>query len=260
MPKIVLTGAAGALAKKLYPLLRQNYDVRLSDIVTPEWLGPDDEFVAADLRDSGDVRAAVRGTDAIVHFGAIGDEDSWQSMLAVTIDGTYNVFEAARLEGIERVIFASSVHAIGYYPREQRIGIDAHVLPDSRYGVSKCCGEAIAALFAHKYGVRTLAIRIGNGTIDVPTDERLLSIWISSRDLCQLVRIGLDHPDIVYEIVYGASGNSRSFWDNSNAERLGYIPQDNAEDFAPELLNAGPVEDVSRPAARFQGGRFVELA
>lgn len=255
----MITGASGALAGKLYPLLRNRYDVRLSDVAVPTWLGVDDEFVAADLRDPDAVASAVSGVDGIIHFGAIGQEDHWNSMLSVTIDGTYNVYEAARSCGVKRVIYASSVHAIGYYPRNQRIGVNEFVKPDSRYGVSKCCGEAIAAFFAHKYGVSSLAIRIGNGTFDMPVDERLLAIWISARDLCQLVCIGLEHPELVYDIVYGESGNTRSFWDNSSATRLGYRPQDNAEDWAAEILKNGPVEDTSRLAAQYQGGSFVEF-
>lgn len=259
MKKVVLTGAGGALGTKLYPLLRRRYALTLTDLQRPAWCPRDQPFVAADLRDTAALRTALRGADALVHFGAIGHEDDWASLLAVSIDGTFNVFEAARLEGVERVVYASSVHAIGYYSRARRLGVDERVRPDSRYGISKCCGEAIASFYADKYRLKVLTIRIGNGTFDRPNDERLLSIWVSARDLAQLVSIGIEHPQLRCEIVYGVSGNTRSFWDNGSATRLGYVPEDNAEEFAEEVLRAGPVEDPSRPGSRYQGGYFIEL-
>ncbi len=158
----------------------------------------------------------------------------------------------------KRVVFASSVHAIGFYPRRHRIGADVTVRPDSRYGLAKCFGEATGALYADKFGLEVLCIRIGNAW-PKPVDERRLSIWISDRDLAQLVRIGLEHPQLRYEIVYGASGNLRSFWDNSAAERLGYRPEDDAEDYANELLANGPIEDTDDPSVQWQGGGFTTV-
>ena len=150
------------------------------------------------------------------------------------------------------MIYASSVHAIGFYPRSQTIGVDVTVRPDSRYGVSKAFGESIGALYADKYGLEVMAVRIGNAFPE-PIDERRLSIWTSHRDLAQLVGIGLDHPDLHYEIVYGVSGNTRTWWDNSNAERLGYRPTDNAEDWAEEVMAKAP-QDPSSAGAHVQGG------
>ena len=125
--------------------------------------------------------------------------------------------------------------------------IDHRVVPrpDSRYGVSKAFGEALASLYSDKHGIGVLCTRIGNfGT--KPIDKRRLSIWISPRDYTQLVRIGLEHPDIRYEIVYGVSNNRRSWYDNSNAERLGYRPQDDSEPYAEAVLAA----EAGRPPTR----------
>jgi len=107
------------------------------------------------------------------------------------------------------VVFASSNHAVGFYPRRRRIGVDAAVRPDSRYGVSKAFGEALGALYAFKHGLRVTCIRIGNFG-DVPVDRRRLSIWLAPQDLVQLIRIGLEHADVRYEIFYGASDNVRA--------------------------------------------------
>ena len=102
--------------------------------------------------------------------------------------------------------------------------------PDSRYGVSKAFGEAVGALYADKHGLRVTCLRIGN-VGDAPLDKRRLSIWLKPEDLVQLIRIGLEHPDIRFEIFYGASDNAAGWWDNSNARRFGYKPRQAPEDF-----------------------------
>jgi uronate dehydrogenase len=160
---------------------------------------------------------------------------------------------------LKKVAITDSVHAVGFYPRSQRLGVNEYVRPDSRYGVSKCFGEAVGSLFADKFGMRVLVVRIGNAN-PKPVDERRLSIWTSMRDLAQLFRIGVEHPGLGYEIVYGVSANTRSFWGNDAAERLGYRPQDNSEEFAEELLRNGPIESADGPGAARQGGGFVTLA
>ena len=144
---------------------------------------------------------------------------------------------------------------MGFYPRSRRIGVDVTVRPDSRYGVSKAFGEALGALYADKHGLRVTCLRIGN-VADAPVDERRLSIWLKPEDLAQLVRIGLEHPDIRYEIFYGVSDNAASWWDNSNARRFGYRPAGRAEDFRAEAMAAQKKLSRDPVAARFQGGPF----
>ncbi|HJQ57443.1 MAG TPA: NAD(P)-dependent oxidoreductase, partial [Vineibacter sp.] len=168
-----------------------------------------------------------------------------------------NLYEAARSNGVKRVIYPSSNHAVGFYPRNRRVGARAIFRPDGRYGVSKAFGELVAALYADKYGVGSLVIRIGNAN-DKPIDKRRLSIWVSWRDLAQLVRIGLEHPDIHFEIAYGVSDNERSWFDNSSAYRLGYRPKDRAEDYAAEVLAKEPPEDPALVGPRVIGGTFAD--
>jgi uronate dehydrogenase len=125
--------------------------------------------------------------------------------------------------------------------------------PDSRYGVSKAFGEALGRMYADKHGLRFLNIRIGN-VGEKPLDVRRLSIWVSPGDLTQLIQIGLTHPDLHFEVVYGASKNARAWWDNSNAFRLGYEPEDLAEDYA-EIAHAAALANPDDPiTAQFQGG------
>ncbi|MGI9386968.1 MAG: NAD-dependent epimerase/dehydratase family protein, partial [Methyloligellaceae bacterium] len=155
------------------------------------------------------------------------------------------------------IVFASSNHAVGYYRRDQTIGVDVIALPDTRYGVSKAFGDALGALYARKHGLKVFCIRIGN-VADQPVDKRRLSIWISPRDLVQLVRIGLDHPEIDFNIVYGASENARTWWDNRAAFELGYRPEDQSEDYATEVLAKEPPIAADDPAEIYQGGTFVK--
>ncbi|MGH8633412.1 MAG: NAD-dependent epimerase/dehydratase family protein, partial [Burkholderiales bacterium] len=145
-------------------------------------------------------------------------------------------------------------HAVGFYRRDQTIDHRVYINPDSRYGVSKVFGEALGSLYADKYGMQVFLMRIGNVN-PVPIDKRRLSIWLSPRDLAQLVSIGIDHPDIRFEIVYGISGNTRAWYDNSNAARLGYRPRDNAESFAKEILEKEKPGDPR--VEMYQGGVFV---
>jgi uronate dehydrogenase len=156
---------------------------------------------------------------------------------------------------VERIVFASSNHAVGFYPRSHKIRTDVTLRPDTRYGVSKAFGEAVGALYAFKHGMRVTCLRIGN-VADAPVDKRRLSIWLSPADLAQLVRIGLDHPDIKFEVFYGASDNERAWWDNSNARRFGYRPGGRGEAHSDAALAAEAGRPPDRIADWYQGGPF----
>jgi uronate dehydrogenase len=253
---IVITGAAGDVGSRLRKELSSRYLLRLSDLVPITDLAPGEEFVQADVTDLDAMTALLQGADGVIALGGESREHEWQRILDCNIVGMYNHYEAARVAGVSRVVFASSNHAVGFYSREQTIGVDVVVKPDSRYGVSKAFGEAMGSLYVDKYGLRVMCVRIGN-VDDRPVDRRRLAIWISPRDLAQLVTIGLEHPELRYEIVYGASDNARAWWDNSNATRLGYAPQDRSEDYADEILAIEPQSDPNSIPERHQGGDFT---
>jgi uronate dehydrogenase len=256
MQRVLVTGAAGGIGSRLRKLLKGVYpDIRWSDVKIPPDLAADEQFVRADLSNMDEVEKIVSGMQGIVHMGGFSVEGPWETILNANIVGCYNLFEAARHAGVERVVFASSNHAVGFYPRQRRIGVDDHVRPDSRYGVSKAFGEALGALYAYKHGLRVTCLRIGN-VIDTPADKRRLSIWLSPADLVQLIRIGLEHPDIRHEIFFGASDNARTFWDNEPAFRYGYRPQGRAEDHAAEALAADAKLPHDPVGDWYQGGPY----
>ena len=256
MQNVLITGAAGGIGSRLRQLLKGVYPhIRWSDIQTPGDLAAEEEFMAADLADYAHVEKIVAGIDGIVHLGGHSIEGPWETIHKSNIVGCYNLFEAAYRANVKRVVFASSNHAVGFYPRDKTIGVNVTVRPDSRYGVSKAFGEAIGALYADKHGLRVTCIRIGNFG-DLPLDKRRLSIWLKPEDLVQLIRIGLEHRDIHFEIFYGASDNEAAWWDNSNAKRFGYKPQGKAEDFRARAMAAQAKLPPDPVGERFQGGPF----
>ena len=259
MKRVLITGAAGGIGTGMRRLLEGAYpELRLSDRIVPNDLAPGEVFARADLGDLAQVERICEGVDGILHLGGRSVEDGWDEIHPANIVGTYNLFEAARRQGVRRVIFASTNHVVGFYRRTRRIDNEVQPRPDSRYGVSKAYGEALGALYADKYGVQCLCIRIGNYG-DRPIDKRRLSMWLSPRDMAQLVRIGLEHPGIHYEIVYGSSHCERAWWDNSNAERLGYRPADSAEDHRDEALAQTARNPEGKVSELFIGGMFCEM-
>ncbi len=256
MKKILLTGAAGDVGRRITPMLKAAYPgLVLSDIKMPADLHGL-KFVKADISNFAETAAAVAGIDGIVHLGGYSVEGPWESILNANIVGCYNLFETARVAGVKRVIFASSNHAVGFYPRTTTIPHDVTVLPDSRYGVSKAFGEALGAMYAMKHGMGVTCLRIGNVN-DTPLDLRRMAIMLHPEDLVQLIRIGLDHPDIVFEVLYGASANTRAWWDNSRAKALGYRPKYDSE----AKLAAAQAGQAAIPAEQigdfYQGGTFA---
>jgi uronate dehydrogenase len=252
MKTILITGAAGDVGTHLRRELADKYRIRASDLRPIDKVAQE-TTTRADISKLGDALRITKGVDAVVHLGGYSVEGPWEGILSANIIGCYNVFEAARRNGVKRILFPTSNHATGFYRRDQTIDHRVYPRPDSRYGVSKVFGEALGSLYADKYGMEVFCMRIGNVN-PAPIDKRRLSLWFSPRDLAQLVSIGIEHPDIRFEIVYGISGNKRAWYDNSNAFRLGYRPQDDSEIHAAQILARDKPGDPV--AEQYQGGIF----
>ena len=259
MKKIVLTGAAGRLGSYLRePLTKLAGELVSSDLL--EDIGktyPGERYVKADLTKLDEITALLEGADMVVHFGAIGDEAPFDAILQSNIIGAYTVWEAAYQQGVKRVVYASSIHAVGMHKKTDFIGIDAPHRPDTYYGLAKCFAEDLASLYWDKRGVESVCMRILScARVNNP---RSLGSWLSYDDLIHLVETSIQTPTTGFAVVYGVSNNDRATVDNSGASFLGYRPGDNAEKFAADVLAEAPQADSTDPAQMCQGGPFAAV-
>jgi uronate dehydrogenase len=254
---LLLTGAAGGLGKVLRERLKPYADtLRLSDITDLGAAQAGEEIIIGNLADADAVEQMVRGVDAIVHMGGVSVERPFDEILPANIQGVYNLYEAARKHGIKRVIFASSNHVIGFYRQGQVIDADVPVRPDGYYGISKAFGENLSRFYFDRYGIETVCLRIGSSFPEAK-DRRMLITWLSYDDLTQLIAQSLFTPHVGHTIVYGASANRDSWWDNSRAAHLGFQPKDSSEQFRAHV-ETQPALSPDDPVARYQGGAFVK--
>lgn len=257
---VLLTGAAGGLGTLIRGLLPSyGYDLRLFDVRPVEGDTGGAPVITADLADRKALREAVRGTDAVLHLAGISLESTFDKILRANIEGTYNLYEAAREEGVRRIVFASSNHAVGFTPRPQGddplIPVGTPRRPDTYYGLSKCFGEDLAQLYADLHGIDTVSVRIGS-CFAAPTTVRMLSVWMSPADGARLFHAALTAPATGHTVVYGSSANTRLWWDLEPARALGYEPQDDSEPFAAALVAEQGELDPDDPAHANLGGAF----
>jgi uronate dehydrogenase len=257
---VLLTGAAGRIGTVLRGgLPGRGWAVRCLDVVPVPDVRPDEEHVVADVADLAAMTDATEGVDAVVHLAGVSGESSWDSILQANIQGTYAVLEAARRAGVSRVVFASSNHATGFTPRPAAglLGeFDGPSRPDTYYGVSKVAGEALGALYADRYGMDVVCLRIGNASPE-PSELRHLAIWLSPDDSLSLVDAALRAPSPGFAVVWGVSGNSRNWWDLTAARALGYEPADDAEVYAEALVEESGEPDPADPVHARVGGEFT---
>lgn len=257
--KILITGAAGRLGSELRrglaPLAES---LRLADRVEIEGVRPHEEARVFDLADEAETMAATEGCDAIVHMGGAPLERPWQEILDSNIRGTYHIYEGARRHGVRRVVYASSVHAIGYHRLADHIDTESPVRPDSLYGVSKCFVEALSSYYWDKFGIESACVRIFS-SFPEPADRRMLWSWLSFDDCVRLVSACLTAPHLGHTITFGMSDNKVKPVDNSKAGHLGYVAQDSAEPFRAAVEAKVPVADPMTLETRCLGGWFVNL-
>lgn len=233
--KVLVTGAAGRIGTAFRQQYGDRYQFRLVDQKPVEDPGGHETW-SADLVQLDEARKACAGIDTIIHLAADPSPRAtfYDTLLPLNIQMTYNMFHAAVEQGCRRLIFASSIHAVNAYPLDVQIHPDDPIRPGDLYGVTKCFGEALCSYYAHREGLSCIAIRIGAfGTperLADSDDSRMLALWVSHRDLSQLLMRCVDAPDdLRYLVVQGVSDNQLKRMDISNArEVLGYAPEDNA--------------------------------
>lgn len=256
--RILLTGAAGRVGRLVRPLLQTKYALRVCDL-RPVAAGADDEeILQGDLADPGFARRAVAGTAAVVHLaGLVAPAVSFEDTLAPNYRAVLNLLEACRQGDVRRFVFASSHHIVGLHA-PGALAADAPMAPDGFYALSKVFGEAACALYARRFGLRTLIVRIGNADPEV-VDGRRERLWVSGRDLVQLICIGIEHAEVNCEIVYGTSNCPEPFFPSDEARRLGYGPQDHAAEH--HAANFRPLSAMSAAdGAGYVGGGFAASA
>ncbi|SAK51698.1 NAD-dependent epimerase/dehydratase [Caballeronia hypogeia] len=258
MKKIALSGAGGQLGSVVRAaFVARGTPLRSaagSKALTPLIEGED--VMHGDLRDPAVVDRLLAGVDVLIHFAGTSVERPLPEIIENNLRGLVEVYEGARRQGVKRIIFASSNHAIGMYPVTERLELDCELRPDGFYGLSKVWGEALARMYWDKHGIESICVRIGS-CLERPTEPRHLSTWFGHRDLMHFLDRCIEADDVGFLTVWGVSANARSWWDNSGAARLGYQPTQNAEDYAEEIL-AGP-NPLDALGQRFQGGGFVGI-
>ncbi|MFT5368043.1 MAG: uronate dehydrogenase [Candidatus Latescibacterota bacterium] len=236
--RLLITGAAGTVGVALRKHLRDRYDFRLLCHSTiPDDMDPSDELVVSDISNFEAMVEACDGVDAIAHLAIFnrwkGMTRSQLAQLTFDVDmkGTYNLFEAARINGVKTMVFASTNHVTGM---NEKNGIKSHpdepVRPDSIYGAGKAFGEALGRFYVDQYGMRVFCLRIANfNGKDEPGRffEAGQSRWFSPRDIAQMTWRCIEAEGLDWGIFYGISNGGEEKWDLSNAkELLGFEPED----------------------------------
>lgn len=257
MKRIVITGSNGLIGRMLLDAWRGSGQYDAVGLARSEG---DYTDILADTSDMDALIKGFKGADVIVHLaGASAVESSWEDVLESNIIGLRNVFEAARIAGVPRVVFSSSNHAVGTFEEAnapdiweihdtRQIDHHSEIMPDSYYGVSKAYGEAMARYYVDHHELEAVCLRIGAATgTDKPAspenlwkperdDEegireartRIRATWLSDRDCVHLIERSVE-ADVTWALVYGISDNPRKIWDIEHArDVLGYEPQDSA--------------------------------
>lgn len=257
--KLVLTGAGGRLGSYLREPLAAMCDELLSTDIADDIgeLAANETYVKADLADFDAMYAIIEGADMVVHFGAFVDEGPFEQLLGPNFVGSYNVWESAHRHGVRRVVYASSIHAVGMYHKTDFVGVDEPHRPDTFYGLAKCFTEDLGRMYWDKRGLESVHLRIY--ACAAVNNARSLGAWLSYDDLIQLVTRSVDTPVTGFTIAYGVSNNDRVPVNNAAASHLGYRPKDNAEDYAEEVLANEPPHDLQDLSRTLLGGAFAAI-
>jgi uronate dehydrogenase len=255
--RILITGAAGSLGGHLRRgLAHLTERMRLVDVRDMGAAGPREEVVICDLADKAAALDVTRDCDAILHFAGHPHEQSFEELIADAIPAAYHVYEGARRHGAKRVVYASSIHAVGFHSVEQVPDTRVRHRPDSFYGLTKTFVEDLASLYWDKFGLESVCLRICS-CFDAPEDRRMLWSWLSFADCVRLAEAALTAPRVGFSVIYGTSDNARRAVSNAGAAHIGFRPLDSADGFAEAVMARTERPDPKGPAARVVGGWFA---
>jgi uronate dehydrogenase len=253
---LLVTGSAGALGRELVPRLQAlGHRVRQFDLAHPE--GAEGDLRTGSVTDADLVADALEGVDAVVHLAGRSREAAWLDVLDANVHGTWTLFDACARLGVGKVVFASSNHATGMTPRQEGrlVPADEEFRPDTYYGWSKSAGESLARLFVDRRGLDVVSVRIGS-CLARPNNVRALATWMSLEDFTRLVVAALDPAVTGWHSVWGVSRNTRGWFSLAEGEAMGYVPQDDSERFAAEVLAGADPDEV----VDLVGGSFTTTA
>ena len=254
---ILLTGAAGALGEQLRESLSQSCDLlRISDKINLVKNFVNEEVEQADLSSAEDMFNLTKNIDCVVHMGGQSIEGSWDNVLNSNIIGMYNLYEGCRKNNVKRVIWASSVHTVGFYPRSEVLDSKVMPRPDSNYGLSKVFGESLAQYYWDKYKLETVSVRIYSCVAE-PKDHRMLSTWLSYNDLRSLIIACLNSSNVGHSIIFGVSDNDSILIDNKYGKHVGYKPKDNGENYRNKIEKKDGFIDSTDSLVSTHGGYFT---
>lgn len=256
---VLVTGAAGSIGTTFLRAAADDYALTLVDL--PGTLVKEHALrgrvIEADVSDLESLGGLFQGIDTVVHLaGERSPSTPWKDLLPANIVGTYNVVVAAAASGVERIVYASSVHAVTGYPLGTQVREGDPVRPDDLYGVTKCFGEALGAFAVTSGAVPSfVALRIGAfqpaSRLADPDAGWMLRDYCSPEDLVALVRTIVDSDHRGFDIFNAASANTFGRLDMTKARReLGFVPRSDAFELAPAFAQAiaavGGLDD--RPA------------
>lgn len=231
-PYTLITGAAGRIGTVVTKgLSNEGHQLILADLKEPENIPHACRFVKLNINEYDKLFKLCQQAHTIIHLAGHPNSREWEVINEVNIKGTWCVFDAAINAGVQKIIYASSIHVAGYRPADNKLPADAELLPDGLYGLSKCFGELLLKYYSSRFGVSALALRICSFKPE-PLNKRDLSTWISHNDMSRLMLASLLWNGTGYRDVWGISNNSSMNVDTACWQEIGYEPKDSADDFA----------------------------
>jgi len=236
--KILITGGTGRIGTTIANglLAKGGYEV----VRGTRGEGNGKDLIHLEYNNLDAMVEACQGVHTIIHMAFyMGNDYFLEKHIGENTINAYYLYEAARIAGVKRVVFGSSNHVFGFYKKGDHITSDSLYRPDSPYALSKVFVETIGRYYADRYGISCFNVRIGNFARygnTAPGDIRASYVWLSNEDCVQLFTKCIEYDEnCKYLQMFGMSGNDGCYFDTSDNEKIGYVPQSNGADFRPAL-------------------------